>query len=68
MSSEKSGSLSETWSARYDDRDDEDLAHHLWARRMAEREHALKHPISKDFVLPDPKAGDQQEAADRPQS
>ena len=68
MSTDKLGSLSETWSARYDDRDDEDLAHHLWSQRMAVREHALKHPISQDFVLPDPKAGEQPEAGERPQS
>ena len=68
MSTDKLGSLSETWSARYDDRDDEELAHHLWSQRMAVREHALKHPISKDFVLPDPKAGEQAEAGERPQS
>jgi len=68
MSSDKLGSLSETWSARYDDRDDEELANHLWSQRMAARERALKHPISKDFVLPDPKAGELQEPVDRPQS
>ena len=64
MSSDKFESLSETWSARYDDRDDEELANHLWAQRMTQRDQALKNPI-KDFVLPDPTVGEQQEAAER---
>jgi hypothetical protein len=53
MPSDKFESLSEIWSARYDDRDDEALAHHMWNQRMAARDRAQAHPV-KDFVMPDP--------------
>lgn len=59
MSSEKS--LSEVWAARFDDRDDEELACQLWARRLATREQAMAHPF-KNF----PMAEERAEATDRP--
>ena len=59
MSSEKS--LSDVWAARYDDRDDEDLACQLWARRLATREQAMAQPF-KNFALADDKA----ESTDKP--
>jgi len=52
MSSEKPESLAEVWSARYDDRDAEDLACESWARRMALRDEAVAQPI-RNFVVPD---------------
>lgn len=55
MSSDKSESLSEVWSARYDDRDDEELACHVWAQQLAVREQAMAQPV-KSFDMPDPPA------------
>jgi hypothetical protein len=52
MSTTKSESLSEVWAARYDDRDDEDLACELWARRLASRDLAMAQPF-KDFPMAD---------------
>jgi hypothetical protein len=52
MSSDKLESLSEVWSARFDDRDDEELACTVWARSLAKRDHAMAHPFL-DFVMPD---------------
>jgi hypothetical protein len=48
----KSESLSEVWAARYDDRDDEDLACEMWARRLASRDLAMAQPF-KDFPMAD---------------
>jgi hypothetical protein len=64
MSSEKTESLSDMWSARFDDRDDEDLACHVWAQRLAAREKAMAQPI-RNFALPDdaPARADLREAA-----
>ena len=47
-------SLSDVWSARYDDRDDEELACHVWAQSLARRDQAMAHPI-KSFELMDEK-------------
>lgn len=52
MSTVKPESLSEVWAARYDDRDDEDLACEMWARRLASRDLAMAQPF-KDFPLAD---------------
>ena len=67
MSSEKSESLAEVWSARYDDRDAEDLACESWARRMALRDEAVAQPI-RNFVVPEGEApaADLQETANDP--
>jgi hypothetical protein len=56
MSSDKQQqSLSEVWSERYDDRDDVELACHVWAQSLARRDQAMAHPI-KAFELTDEKA------------
>lgn len=47
--------LSEVWNARYDDRDDEELACYVWAQQLALREEAMAHPI-KAFELADEKS------------
>lgn len=52
MPTDKTESLSETWNARFDDRDDEDLAWHVWSQRLAAREKAMAQPI-RNFSLPD---------------
>ena len=52
MSSDKIESLSEVWSARFDDRDDEELACHVWARQLARRDQAMAQPF-RNFVMPD---------------
>jgi hypothetical protein len=52
MSADKLEPLSEIWSARYDDRDDEAIAWHVWAQKMAVRDEAMAHPI-KNFELPE---------------
>jgi hypothetical protein len=52
MSTDKTESLSEVWSARFDDRDDEDLAWHVWSQRLADREKAMAQPI-RNFTLPE---------------
>jgi hypothetical protein len=64
MSNEKTESLSEKWNARFDDRDDEDLACHVWAQRLAARERAMAQPI-RNFTMPDesPSRTDLREAA-----
>ncbi len=59
MSSEKS--IPDVWAARFDDRDDEDLAVQLWARRLATREQAMAQPF-KNF----PMAEEGAEGPDRP--
>lgn len=62
--SENTESLSDVWNARFDDRDDEDLACHLWAQRLTAREKAMAQPI-RNFSLPDaaPARADVREAA-----
>lgn len=52
MPTEKTESLSEVWSARFDDRDDEDLAWHVWSQRLTDREKAMAQPI-RNFTLPE---------------
>ncbi len=52
MSTDKSESLSEVWAARYDDRDDEDIACEMWARRLATRDLAMAQPF-KNFPMAD---------------
>ena len=52
MSTEKTESLSEVWSARFDDRDDEDLAWYVWSQRLTDREKAMAQPI-RNFTLPE---------------
>ena len=52
MSSDKTESLSDVWAARYDDRDDEELAHKLWAHKMTLRDRAMAQPF-KNFSMPD---------------
>ncbi len=59
MSSERS--TADVWAARFDDRDDEDLACQLWARRLATREQAMAQPF-KNFPMADDMAG----RADKP--
>jgi len=57
MSTAKSESLSETWGARYDDRDDEDIACEMWARRLASRDLAMAQPF-KNFPMADEMAAE----------
>lgn len=52
MSTEKTESLAEVWNARFDDRDDEDLAWHVWSQRLSAREKAMAQPI-RNFSLPE---------------
>ena len=52
MSSEKTTSVSDVWAARFDDRDDEDLACERWALRLAIRDKAMAQPVS-NVSLPD---------------
>jgi hypothetical protein len=52
MPTDKTESLSEVWSSRFDDRDDEDLAWHVWSQRLAAREKAMAQPI-RNFTLPE---------------
>jgi hypothetical protein len=52
MAGDKMEPLSEIWSARYDDRDDEAIAWHVWAQKMAVRDEAMAHPI-KNFEMPE---------------
>ena len=47
-------SLSEIWNERFDDRDDEELACHVWAQQLAARDKAMANPI-KTFEMPDDK-------------
>ena len=51
MSTDKPESLSDVWNARFDDRDDEDLAVHVWSQRLAMREKAMAQPI-RNFIMP----------------
>ena len=52
MSSDKFESLSDKWNARFDDRDDEDLACHVWARSLAKRDAAMAQPF-RNFAMED---------------
>lgn len=52
MPTDKTESLSEVWNSRFDDRDDEDLAWHVWSQRLAAREKAMAQPI-RDFTFPE---------------
>ncbi len=52
MSSDTPESLSDVWSARFDDRDDEDLSWHRWSQRLTMRDKAMAQPI-KDFAMPE---------------
>lgn len=54
MSSDKVEPLSDVWDSRFDDRDDEELAHKVWMQQMALREQAIAQPI-RGFALPDDK-------------
>jgi len=54
-------SLSEIWSERFDDRDDQEVAWHLWAQKLAARDQAMANPI-KAFDMPDDKTA----GGDRP--
>ena len=64
MSTEKTETLSDVWNARYDDRDDEDLAWHVWTQRLAARERAMAQPI-RNFSMPEecPARADLRDAA-----
>ena len=64
MSTDKTESLSEVWNSRFDDRDDEDLAWHVWSQRLTAREKAMAQPI-RNFTLPEEEAArpDLREAA-----
>lgn len=59
MATVKADSLSEVWAARYDDRDDEDLACEMWARRLASRDQAMAQPF-KDFPMADELSGERE--------
>ena len=52
MPTDKSETLSEVWSARFDDRDDDELAWHVWSQRLNAREKAMAQPI-RNFTLPE---------------
>lgn len=71
MSTDKTETLSEVWNARFDDRDDEDLAWHVWSQRLAMREKAMAQPI-RNFAMPEeaPARADLREAAndDKPKA
>jgi len=59
MSTVKAESLSEVWADRYDDRDAEDLACEMWARRLASRDQAMAQPF-KDFPMADELPGERE--------
>ena len=64
MSSDKVEPLSDVWDSRFDDREDDELAHKVGMHQMAMREQAIAQPI-RGFSMPDEKASDmtQREAA-----
>lgn len=64
MSSDKVEPLSDIWNSRFDDRDDEELAHQVWVQQMSLRDQAIAQPI-RGFAMPDEQASGlvQQEAA-----
>lgn len=51
VTNDKYESLSERWAARFDDRDDEDLANEIWARQLAARERAMAEPFKGPPVM-----------------
>ena len=55
MSSDKVEPLSDVWVSRFDDRDDEELAHKVWVQQMALRDQAIAQPI-RGFAMPDEQA------------
>jgi hypothetical protein len=57
MSSDKVEPLSDLWTSRFDDRDDEELAHQVWVQQMSQRDQAIAQPI-RGFVMPDEQASD----------
>jgi len=57
MSSDKVEPLSDVWIARFDDRDDDELAHKVWAQQMSLRDQAIAQPI-RGFSMPDEQAPD----------
>ena len=57
MSSDKVEPLSDVWTSRFDDRDDEELAHQVWVQQMSQRDQAIAQPI-RGFVMPDEQASD----------
>jgi hypothetical protein len=57
MSSDKVEPLSDVWISRFDDRDDEELAHKVWVQQMSTRDQAIAQPI-RGFVMPDEQASD----------
>jgi len=61
-SDKQNQSLSEIWSERFDDRDDEELACHVWAQQIAARDRAMANPI-KAFDMPE---DDKAPGRDRP--
>lgn len=61
MSTVKPESLSDVWAARYDDRDDVDIACEMWARRLASRDLAMAQPF-KDFPMADELPGDSEKS------
>ena len=68
MSSDKFESLSDKWNERFDDRDDEDLACHVWARSLARRDAAMAQPFrnfTMDDLPPDPEKA-RQATGDKP--
>lgn len=57
MSSDKVEPLSDVWISRFDDRDDEELAHKVWVQQMSLRDQAIAQPI-RGFAMPDEQASD----------
>lgn len=57
MSSDKIEPLSDVWTSRFDDRDDEELAHKVWVQQMSLRDQAIAQPI-RGFAMPDEQASD----------
>jgi hypothetical protein len=57
MSSDKIEPLSDVWISRFDDRDDEELAHKVWVQQMSLRDQAIAQPI-RGFAMPDEQASD----------
>jgi hypothetical protein len=57
MSSDKVEPLSDVWTSRFDDRDDEELAHQVWVQQMSQRDQAIAQPI-RGVVMPDEQASD----------
>jgi hypothetical protein len=62
MSSDKPESLSDKWSERFDDRDDEDLACEVWSRRLSLRDEAMANPVKGVAMNDDAKPSSRPEA------